>query len=66
MVQAPPERLLLHDRRSQQVLFDLVAAGHKFEFDEMLRLWFDNQEPCLVKFLEWLDAHGLEIRNKNK
>lgn len=64
MPQFPPDRLVLHDRKSQEMLFDLIAAGKKFEFDEMLRLWFDNQEPCLVKFLEWLDYHGLEIRKK--
>ena len=67
MARFPPERLILHDERTKALMFELLKSDMRwgaFEFDGMLRLWFDSQEPCLAKFLEWLDLHGLEIRKK--
>lgn len=65
MAQFPPERLILHDRKAQQMLFDLIAADCQFNFDFMLSRWFSSSETGLVEFLTWLDERGLEIRKKN-
>lgn len=68
MVVLKTEPHTISDKRSHDLLFALLSGTRdvhtQFAFDEMLRLWFDNQETCLVAFLEWLDGRGLEIRNK--
>lgn len=68
MPRFPPDRKILEDERAKGLFFQFLSAhggGVAFDFDEMLRLWFDGQPSCLVKFLEFLDQHGLEIRKKN-
>lgn len=52
-------------KNAHRMVFDLVASGHKFEFDDMLRLWFHGDQHCLEAFLTWLDERGLEIRGKH-
>lgn len=66
MVVLSQEPLLLEDERSKALLFALLASDPHgaFEFAEMLRLWYAGDKYCLAAFLEWLDAYGLEIRNK--
>lgn len=62
-----PEPTIIEDERSKALLFNLIAshpAGAQFEFADMLRLWFHRDPGCLAKYLEWLDAQGLEIRKK--
>lgn len=68
MVQLKPESHTITDKRSHDLLFALLSSARdvhtQFSFDEMLGLWFCNQESCLAAFLEWLDGRGLEIRKK--
>lgn len=68
MVQLKPEPHTITDKRSHDLLFALLSSTYdvhtQFAFDEMLRLWFCSQEPCLAAFLKWLDGRGLEIRKK--
>lgn len=67
MPQFPPERVLVEDKLSHGLMFEGIRANvHGFDFAEMLRLWFSNDTNCLLTFLRWLDAHGLEIRKKNR
>lgn len=68
MVVLRPEPLSIEHERSKALLFALLSQSQYggFEFAEALQLWFDRDKHCLAAFLDWLDARGLEIKNKQQ
>lgn len=66
MVVVRPDPVVITDERVKLLFFDLLStcAHSSFDFDDMLRLWFNQDQHQLAAFLAWIDEHGLEIRKR--
>lgn len=64
MVVYQPERVIITDKKSFDLLFGFIVAG-KSSFAEFVDQWFNGDPVYLAEFLDALDEAGLEVRKKN-